>query len=224
MAPESSFPPDPIAAVTHPTHIRSMPGWSPNDRFIATSALGVWVAASAEAVTAVLASDLCRVRPPAEPVPRALVGSPAGEIFRHLVRMNDGPAMPPANHGRGHPGILRRGAGGRGEPRMGALPDAAGGGSRRGLAGFSFRLPVYTVASLLGVPRTELRRVSSWTGDLVAAFAPASTAAQVERGQAAASFLLELFRALGPGDGRGDRRQPDRPARPVPRRHGRPDR
>src|SRR5712671_6524009 len=56
-----------------------------------TQTLGLWVASSAEAVTAVLTSDLCRVRAPAEPVPRALLGSPAADIFRQLVRMNDGP-------------------------------------------------------------------------------------------------------------------------------------
>jgi hypothetical protein len=42
--------------------------------------LGLWVAASAGAVTAVLTSDLCLVRPPAERVPKALVGSAGGAI------------------------------------------------------------------------------------------------------------------------------------------------
>src|SRR5262249_26387584 len=50
----------------------------------------LWVAASAAAVTAVLTSDLCRVRPATEPVPSVLLGSPAADIFRYLVRMNDG--------------------------------------------------------------------------------------------------------------------------------------
>jgi hypothetical protein len=39
-------------------------------------ALGLWIVAGASAVTAALTSELCRVRPPAEPVPRALLGSP----------------------------------------------------------------------------------------------------------------------------------------------------
>jgi cytochrome P450 len=52
--------------------------------------LGCWVACGAETVTAVLSSDLCRVRPADEPVPPALLGSPAAEIFRQLVRMTDG--------------------------------------------------------------------------------------------------------------------------------------
>src|SRR5262245_30479521 len=53
------------------------------------AALGCWVASSAEAVRAVLTSPFCRVRPIAEPVPRAIIASPAADIFGHLVRMND---------------------------------------------------------------------------------------------------------------------------------------
>src|SRR5437870_763124 len=57
--------------------------------------LGMWVASSAEVVAAVLGSQLCRVRPAAEPIPSALLGSPAGDIFGMLVRMNDGTAHCP---------------------------------------------------------------------------------------------------------------------------------
>ncbi len=50
----------------------------------------LWVAAGAEAVEAVLTDPVCRVRPAAEPVPRGIVGTPAGEVFGSLVRMTDG--------------------------------------------------------------------------------------------------------------------------------------
>src|SRR3954464_4225988 len=53
---------------------------------------GLWIAAGAEAVTAVLTDPLCRVRPPSQPVPEALAGWPIGELFRRMARMNDGPA------------------------------------------------------------------------------------------------------------------------------------
>src|SRR5262245_29745341 len=53
--------------------------------------LGLWIAVGAQAVSEVLASPLCRVRPIAEPVPAAIAGAPAGSIFQQLVRMNDGP-------------------------------------------------------------------------------------------------------------------------------------
>ena len=51
---------------------------------------GCWVASSAAAITAVLTNKLCRVRPPVEQVPTALLDSSAADIFRRLVRMNDG--------------------------------------------------------------------------------------------------------------------------------------
>src|SRR5438094_4344316 len=54
--------------------------------------LGLWVASSAQTVTEILGSDVCKVRPPDEPVPGKLLGSAAGDVFGGLVRMNDGPA------------------------------------------------------------------------------------------------------------------------------------
>src|SRR5947199_4384545 len=85
-----AWPADPIAAVTHPDPYPYYAHLVAEKPLYRDDALGLWVATSAAAVTAVLNHDLCRVRPAAEPVPRALLGSPAGEIFRQLVRMNDG--------------------------------------------------------------------------------------------------------------------------------------
>ena len=201
---ERFLPSDPIAAATHPDPYPFYAGLVANRPLYRDDALGVWVAASAGAVTAVLTSDLCRVRPPAEPVPRALVGSPAGEIFRHLVRMTDGPRHAPCKHAvaatLGSFGETEAAAASREWARR-LNDELRPADAAEGLAGFHFRLPVCTAASLLGVPLDELRRVSWWTSDLAAALAPASTAAQIERGQAAASSLLELFSALRPGDG-----------------------
>lgn len=196
-------PPNPVAAVTHadpyPYYARLV-ARSPVYR---DEALGLWVASSADAVTAVLTSDLCRVRPPAEPVPRALVGSPAGEIFGQLVRMNDGPA---------HRDL---------KPAVSSAVETIGGSraaeqSRtwaQALCGalepkdFVFHLPVHVVGSLLGVPRAMLAQTALWTGDFVGCLAPASRPEQVEQGKLAAGRLLDLFRTLlaganaGPADG-----------------------
>ncbi|MBW8875157.1 MAG: cytochrome P450 [Acidobacteria bacterium] len=204
MVPEKPFPPDPIAALTFPNPYPFYAELVARKPLYLDDALGFWVAASAEAVTAVLASDLCRVRPPAEPVPRALLGTPAGEIFRHLVRMNDGPLHGPCKQAVA--------------ARLASIGEAQAATASRhwarclaeelrpaddpgNLAGFHLRLPVYTVASLLGVPADELRPVAEWIGDLAPALAPASTPAQVEQGQAAASSLLELFHSLLAGEG-----------------------
>ena len=52
--------------------------------------LGLWVASSAAAVEEVLNHPALRVRPVAEPVPRQLAGTPAGQLFGGLMRQNEG--------------------------------------------------------------------------------------------------------------------------------------
>jgi cytochrome P450 len=172
--------------------------------------LGLWVAAGAGAVTSVLSSDICRVRPPTEPVPRALLGSPAADIFRHLVRMNDGAGHGPLKQvvsstlgsidaaqvalqsrrwARRLSGELRP------HDNLGQLTD------------FAFRLPVYVVGSLLGIPPDLLPRTAQWMSEFVACLAPASSPQAIERGKVAAGHLLDTCRPLqsvqqvGPGDG-----------------------
>src|SRR5439155_23821915 len=83
---------DPLVAVTHQDPYPYYADLVARRPLYRDDALGLWVASSGDAVMAVLASETCRVRPPNEPVPRALLGSPAGDIFGRLVRMNDGAA------------------------------------------------------------------------------------------------------------------------------------
>ncbi|WP_215780027.1 hypothetical protein [Paludibacterium sp. B53371] len=64
----------------------------PDPALHADPALPGWQTRSAEAARAVLRCPALRVRPLAEPVPAALLGSEAGELFAHLVRMQDGAA------------------------------------------------------------------------------------------------------------------------------------
>lgn len=54
--------------------------------------LKLWVASDAAAVQAVLQHPALRVRPPAEPVPTGVAGTPSGALFGGLMRQNDGPA------------------------------------------------------------------------------------------------------------------------------------
>jgi len=60
MLSENYFLLDPIAAVTHPDPYPFYADLVAKRPLYRDDALGVWVAASAEAVTAVLTSDLCR--------------------------------------------------------------------------------------------------------------------------------------------------------------------
>jgi cytochrome P450 len=166
--------------------------------FYRDDALGLWVASSAGAVTAVLTSDLCRVRPPAEPVPHALLGSPAGEIFRSLMRMTDGER---------HHSLKRAASAAFESIDMTQVADYSSRWARflsaeiRSDAAhlvqhFAFQLPVYVVASLLGVPEDKLSQTALWVSDLAHCFAPASSPDQIERGKSAAAHLLDLFRSV----------------------------
>ena len=188
-----------IAAVTHPDpypYYAELVAQRPLHR---DDALGLWIAASAAAVRAVLTSDLCRVRPKAEPVPRQLLGSAAGDIFGQLVRMTDGPGHLPAKVAvSGHLGSMnpaltvQRGAACARE----LVEELEPSGHAERLAAFAFRLPVYVIGSLLGFAPDRLPQLAAWTGDFVRCLAPASTPEQIEQGKEAASHLAEAFATL----------------------------
>jgi len=192
-------PPDPIAAVTHPDpypYYRDLVARAPMHR---DEALGLWVAASADAVTAALASRLGRVRPAAEPVHAALAGSPAADIFGRLVRMTDGPgqvAMKRAVSATLSSGLAARAL----EPaerwarRLAAEIDARSSLAR--LDEFTFALSAHVLGHLLGVPEEALPSAARWVAGYTAGVAPGADAAQVTQAQAAAGRLIEMVGAL----------------------------
>jgi cytochrome P450 len=196
---EADVPRDPIAAVTHRDPYPYYARLVAEKPFYRDEALGLWVASSAAAVTAVLTSDLCRVRPPAEPVPKALLESPAADIFRHLVRMNDGVGHCPFKQAVS--ATLDSVDGTRVAEQSKASARALANelepmADPRRLADFAFRLPVYVVASLLGIPEDGRGQVARWTGDFARCLSPLSTPEQIEQSKAAAGQLLDLFRSL----------------------------
>jgi cytochrome P450 len=157
----------------------------------------LWIAGSAASVKEVLGNPACRVRPVAEPVPAAIVGSPAGEVFGHLVRMNEG-----LRHDTPKLALQRFLAAvdlDRVQARTEALAlQAAGQGTLRGaaLSRWAFEVPVMAVADLLGFDETELPQVALWMADFVACLSPLSTPAQLAAAGDAASALLKRFSAL----------------------------
>ena len=192
-------PANPIAAVTHPdpypyyAELATRPGLARDD------GLGLWIASSAAAVTAVLSSDMCRVRPAAEPVPAALVGSPAGDIFGRLVRMNDGAGHVPmkdavaASLAGFDATRVAEASGTHAHALVEALQPEA---HPERVSDVAFRLSTYVLASLLGVPREQLGDVAAWISDFVRCLAPGSAPDQMERGKAAAGRLRDTFASL----------------------------
>lgn len=194
----STMPRDPIEAVTHPDPYPYYARLVEREPLYRDKAADCWVASSAAAVTAVLNSDLCRVRPAHEQVPTPLLGSAAGEIFRHLVRMNDGQehdalkqAVISALHTLDPVQTARISRAWANVLLAEIKPERQPGR----IADFAFRLPVYTIASLLGVPEEHLAQTANWMSDFVRCLAPASTPEQLEQSKAAANQLRELLGA-----------------------------
>jgi cytochrome P450 len=196
---QSPDPTSPIAAVVHPDPYLYYARLVRNRPLYQDADLGLWIASSAAAVTALLTNPACRVRPPSEPVPQHLVGSPAGELFRRLVRMNDGALHKPCKT------ALRATLDAMDPPRLalesarwaaqlvsslGSAPDSAS------LMAFAFALPVHVVGSLVGFEDSLLPEITALVGRFVACLSPAAMPEQVGHGKAAAALLLELGNAL----------------------------
>ena len=189
-------PANPLVAATHPDPYPYYAALARERPLYRDDALGLWIASGARAVTAILADPLCRVRPPGEPVPKALVGSAAGEVFGRLARMADGAGHCPMKHAisgalaspdqRRARDVSRRWADAL-APAFAARPDE--------LTRFMFDMPVYVVATLLGFPEAALPRLALLVGSFARCLSPASSPGQVEAGKAAAAELLGLFRS-----------------------------
>src|SRR5215470_3754250 len=189
------FPKDPITAVTHPDPYAYYAGLVARKPLYYDDKLRLWVASSAVAVATVLTNHLCRVRPANEPVPKSLLGSPAAEIFRHLVRMNDGERHCPFKQVVSAALASIDAAQVAQQSVEWARSLLEEGGPERP-SRFAFHLPVYVVGSLLGIPGDRLHQTALWTGDFARCLAPASSPEQIERGKAAAGHLLKMFRDL----------------------------
>lgn len=190
--------PDPIAAATHTDPYPYYASLVAAGGLYRDERLRLWVASSAAHVSAALTSERCHVRPPAEPVPTALVGSPAGDVFARLVRMNDGPphdtvkpAIATALDGLDTGGVLDHA---RAAARRLARELAPAGAPAR-LRDFALRLSPYVVAGLLGVRDEDLQRTVDWTGDFAAGLAPGASADTAAPAGDGASRLRDVIRA-----------------------------
>jgi cytochrome P450 len=201
-----NHPVDPIAAVTDPDPYPYYAGLVAQTPMYRDERLGMWVASSAAAVTDVLTSNACRVRPPGEPVPRALDGTAVGEIFRRLVRMNDGDghrALKTAVSAALASAIAAR-VGDAARDWARALCDELRPASTAQVADdLALRLPAYAIASTLGVPEDDVQRVAGWAGDVARCIAPGAAPDVVTRGNAAAENLIDLVRRLLDGRSAG---------------------
>ncbi|MGH7709002.1 MAG: cytochrome P450 [Vulcanimicrobiaceae bacterium] len=160
--------------------------------------LGMWVAAGAQAVEAVLSSTVMRVRPASEPVPKAIAGTPMAGVFARLVRMTDGD----------HQVTVKDAAVAAFDPP--AIADLAAVSERcadmllqgvsvddpEGLATFVFSLSPVVIATALGLSLDDARQAAAWTRDFVRSVTPGSSGEEVARGIPATGALIAALRAV----------------------------
>lgn len=156
---------------------------------------GLWIAARPELMREVMTHPACRVRPVGEPVPAALVGGSAGEVFGALVRMNDG-----ARHAAGK-AVLQRVLARVAPDEVQAIAartardvwnECAMQATSRAaaLTRWTAEVPVRTVACLLGFDELRSAEIAAWMGSFVTALSPLSSAAQIEAAHGASEEML----------------------------------
>ncbi|NML62435.1 cytochrome P450 [Massilia sp. RP-1-19] len=197
---------NPINALTAVTHHAPYPyyaGLVSGPPLIFDRELGLWIASRAAVVTEVLENPHCRVRPALEQVPRALAGLPVGDIFGHLVRMNDGEkhALPKIALRRALARLDQARVAGCARNAVHALNELYDLRSEQAFAPWSHSLPIYIVASLLGFDEAALPKIDAWMSAFVASLSPLSTGEQIALGADAAHALLERFAALAMEEG-----------------------
>lgn len=182
----TSSPAHAIAAVAHadpyPYYAR-LRAQAPLQR---DAALGLWVASGAAVIEAAFTHAALRVRPLAEPVPNALRGTPAGEVFARLVRMNDG-----AFHAAHKPAVQQA-------ARQWPLEQAAqvAAALTRSLAragdpnALLTEVPVQAMAQLLGVEHAALAATSRWVHAFTQGIAPQAAPEAVAAASEAADALM----------------------------------
>jgi len=145
---------------------------------------GLWIVTRGDTILQALRHPDLRVRPLDEPVPRAILGTPVGELFGNLVRQNDGPerhVAPKASLQRALATVPLDDVSQRAARVMAASLD---------VADWTLEVPVKAVADLLGFPVDGHDAVAGWVRDVVAAFAPGGN---LDAGTTAARALMDRF-------------------------------
>jgi len=185
------FPANPVVAVTHADpypYYRMLAAERP---FAFHSEVNAWVAAGASAVNAVLANPECHVRPRAELVPKAFVGTPVGRIFQELARVTEG-----KRHESGRSAVLQR-VSGWSEGHIAHAAEEVW-SSISGVSEVMWRFPAWVLARLMGFEVRDLMTIAEQVEAFAMGISPgADLHIYLDKGNVAAERLWERFSSLG---------------------------
>lgn len=189
-------PLDPLQAVTHGNPYPYYAGLRQQAPLTRNEPSGLWIAARAHTVRAVLADERLTVRPAIEPVPRAIAGRSAGEVFGRLARMNEGQAHRTARQAlvNGLSAVDPATVFELARTQAAALIERFPTNNAGLLDALAFALPAHVVAQLVGLAADDGLEAS--IRQFVACLAPTSSAEALRDAHAAASRLQARLHAL----------------------------
>lgn len=191
-----AYPADPLQAVTHrdpyPYYatLRQQAPLTRHDR------LNLWIAARASTVRTVLEDERLTVRPISEPVPRAIAGGPAGDVFGQLARMNEGEPHRIARRAllEGLASVDVEHVFQAARARATGAIDRAHACDDRLLDVLAFALPAHVIAELVGLPADD--GLEAAVRKFVACLSPMSNAPALQEAHDAAFQLQGRLHAL----------------------------
>ena len=189
-------PTDPLQAVTHPNPYPYYAALRQRAPLARDEASGLWIAAQAQTVKAVLSDERLAVRPVSEPVPPAIAGQPAGEVFGQLARMNEGESHRIARQAlvAGLSNVDGDMVFNAARRQAHAFIDRLSAGGPTSLDTLAFALPVRIVAEMVGLPAED--SLEAAVRQFVACLSPASSAEALQGAHAAALHLQSSLHAL----------------------------
>jgi len=190
-----------ISILTAPCHPDPYPYYASlreGPALVFDAELKCWIASRAAIVQQVLESTACAVRPVAEAVPRNIVGGTAGEVFSHLVRMNEGHAhtMPKQVIQSSLRKLELSGIAEYTQQHAAQLASKYDVRTGNGLTQYLLALPIHVMGSVLGFEEDALPALANWMADFVRCLSPLSTAEQIDAAHVAAQALQDSFRLV----------------------------
>jgi cytochrome P450 len=191
-----TYPLDPLQAVTHPNPYPYYAALRERAPLARDEASGLRIAARAQTVHSVLRDERLTVRPVNEPVPRAIAGQPAGDVFGQLARMNEGEAHRAARQAlvAGLSAVDAETVFTSARRLANAIIGQLDAGDAELLDTLAFALPVRIVGELVGLPAEDT--LDATVRQFVACLSPASSAEAIKDAHAAAQQLQTRLHAL----------------------------